>query len=404
MRGKIITGLDIGTGNLKVVVAQKTSNEEPLEILATGATPSLGIHKGVVINTDNVTKSIIEAVNEIKNNFDDRKIEKVFINLNGNHIFAAPSHGVVAVSRADQKISEEDIERVLQAAETVSLPSNKEILHTIPLQYTIDGEGGIKNAVGMSGVRLEVETLLLGGFSPYIKNLEQSVLNSDLDIEDLVISPLAAARACLNTRQKELGVAVLDIGAETSGLAVFIEGELVHLSILPIGSAHITNDIAIGLQSDIDIAERIKLEYGVSSSDWVAKKEIIDISSTFGSSLTFSRKRLAEIIEARLQDIFGWVGKEFKKMPKEMLLPAGVVITGGGANLPKIIDFAKKELKLPCHPGLSQGFVKAVDDPSLSVACGLALWAADLEGDNKRTSSHNKNKGFFKRIVKLFVP
>ncbi len=402
-KGHTIIGLDVGTSRVKTIVVRQPSGEELLEVLDTEIFPSFGLRKGVVINIDDVSKSIIESVNLAKEN-SRQKIGAVYASLGGSHIFSTPSHGVVAVSRADQKISQEDIDRVLQAAQAISLPSNKQILHTLPIQFTIDSEGGIKNALGLSGVRLEVEALLLGGFSPYIKNLTQAILDSDLEINDLVISPLAAARACLTPRQKELGVALLDIGAGTTSLAIFEEGDLIHLAIFPIGSAHITNDIAIGLRCDIDIAERIKQEYGIASPQWVSKKDVVDISSTLGSTLVFSRKRLAEIIEARLTDIFDLVKKEFKKMTKEILLPAGIVLTGGGANLPKIVDLAKKELRLPCHLGIPMGFQKPIEDPSLSVVCGLALWGLDLEGESKGPSSDKKISSRFKKMFKVFIP
>ena len=402
-KGHIITGLDVGTSRIKTVVARKMSGEEPLEILGVSSFSSFGVRKGVVIDIDSVARNIQESTNEAIEN-SRQKIEDVYVGLGGSHIFSTPSRGVVAVSRADQKISQEDIDRVLQAAEAVSLPPNKEVLHTLPLNFTIDGEGGIKNALGMSGIRLEIEALLLGAFSPYIKNLTQAVLNSDLEINDLVISPLASARAVLTPRQKELGVAVLDIGAGTTGLAVFREGDLVHLAIFPIGSAHITNDIAIGLKTDIDIAERIKQEFGISSPQWLSKRDIVDLSSSLGTPLVFSRKELAEIIEARLCEIFDLVLKELKKLPGETLLPAGIVLTGGGVNLPKFVDLAKKELKLPCRLGFSQGFSKTVEDSSLSVACGLVLWGSDLEG-KKRESFGGRGLGSkIKRAFRVFIP
>ncbi len=403
-KGHIITGLDVGTSRIKTVIAKKLSDEEPLEILSISSFSSFGIRKGVVISIDDVSKGIIGSINEATEN-SRLKIGDVFASLGGSHIFAIPSHGVVAVSRADQKISQEDIDRVLQAAQAISLPSNKEILHNLPLNFTIDGELGIKNALGMSGVRLEVESLLLGAFSPYIKNLTQAILNSDLEINDLIIGPLAAARACLTPRQKELGVAVLDIGAGTTGLAVFEEGDIIHLAVFPIGSSHITNDIAIGLKADIDIAERIKQEYGIASPEWISKREVIDISSTSGIPLVFSRKDLAEIIEARLSEIFDQVAKEFKKMSKEILLPAGIILTGGGANLPKIIEFAKKELRLPCHFGLPLGFTKPIENPALSVACGLVLWGSDLESEGRIPTGGGRGSiSKLKRIFRVFIP
>jgi len=401
-RGHKIIGLDIGTSKIKLVVAQKTEGVEQLEILDVATYPSFGMRKGVVINPEEISKSIIETINKIKESA-DYKIESCYVNLGGSHVFAIPSRGVVAVSRADRIISEEDIKRVLEIAENISLP-NKRILDTIPVQFIIDSEGGIKNALGMSGVRLEVEALLLGGLVPYIDNLTNSVLGSDLEINNLFISSLATARSCLTPRQKEIGVAVLDIGAETTGFAVFQEGDLKLLSIFPIGSNHITNDIAIGLKCEVEIAERIKQEYGIASSQWVQKKDIVDISSTLGSPLVFSRKKLAEIIEARISDIFDLVKKEFKKMPKELLLPGGIVLTGGGSNLPKIIDLAKKELKLPCHSGLPQGFAKPIEDPSLATVCGLVLLGSDFEESGNSGKKKPRTSSWLRGVFRTFIP
>jgi len=249
-----------------------------------------------------------------------------------------------------------------------------------------------------------VQTLILGGFTPYIKNLTQAILRTDIEIEDLVLSPLASARAVLTPRQKELGVAVVDIGAGTTELAVFEEGELLHLAIIPVGSAHITNDIAIGLKTDVDVAERIKLEFGITLPQGTEKKEMIDLSESLGEPLTFPRKELADIIEARLSEIFDLINKELKNISRAQLLPAGIVLTGGGAKLPKIKELAKKELRLPTRIGSPEEFTSTIENPSFSVCAGLVLWGQDLE--TEKPSSFFK-KGLiskFKKIFKAFIP
>lgn len=393
----IITGLDIGTSNIKILVVQKTK-ESDLEVLAQVQEPAFGVRKGVVIDVEEISKIIHSAIEKVRKE-SGRKIDSVYVNVGGSHIFITSSYGTVAVSRADQKISEEDINRVLQAAQTFSLPLNKEILDVIPQEFIVDGQDRIKEVLGMQGVRLEAEVLVLGGFSPYLKNLTQSVLNSNLQIKDLIPSPIAASQAVLTPRQKELGVLVLDIGAGTSGLAVFEEGNLIHLAIFPIGSAHITNDIAVGLKTDVDIAERIKLEFGVLlfRGD---KKEKIELED--GESLVFSQKMLTRIIEARISEIFGEANKELKKISRQGLLPAGVVLTGGGAKLPKITEFAKKELRLPCRIGKPKGFSGLEENPSLATVCGLALGGADFEGEKRFPVFGIGAK--IKRIFKIFIP
>lgn len=399
-----VAGLDIGTSKVKILVAKKELGREGLEVLSLVQEPAFGVRKGVVINIDEVSGVIKNVVDKARKDC-GRKIDSVFVNVGGSHIFTTLSHGTVAVSRADQNISEEDISRVLQAAKTFSLPSNKEILELFPKEFIVDGQGEIKEALGMQGVRLEAEVVVLGAFSPYLKNLTQAVLDSGLQILDIIPSPLAAARACVTPRQKELGVALLDIGGGTTSLSVFEEGSLIYAVVFPIGSSHITNDIAIGLRTDVDTAERIKLGFGHCIPQGSRKKERIRAHQT-EEDVVFSQKKIVGIIGARVTEIFREVQKELKKISRQGLLPAGIVITGGGARLPKIIDLAKKELKLPCRTGKSSGFSNIEDDPSLSVVCGLVLAGVDLEeGGESGIGVFRKGVGDkIKKIFKIFIP
>jgi len=399
-KNHIISGLDIGTGSIKLLVAQKTSSSD-LESLSLFKEPAVGVRRGVVIDIDGVSNILERVLGKVREETGER-IDGVYINFGGSHIFCTPSHGTVAVSRADQKISEEDIERVLEAAKAFSLPSNKEILDVFPQSFILDGER-VKEALGMEGVRLEAEVLVVCGFSPYFKNLTQAVLNAGFSLQDIIPSPIAAARACLSPRQKELGVALLDIGTGTSGLAVFEEGNLIHLAILPIGSANITYDIAIGLKTDIDVAENIKKEYGSCISNKKERREKIKITEP--ETLIFTRKMLTGIIEARASEIFREMNKELKKISRESLLPAGIVLTGGGAKLPKIVELAKKELKLPCGIGKPQGFLNLEKDPSFSTVCGLVLEGVDLEAGRDLSVFGRMNLGSrIKKIFRIFIP
>jgi cell division protein FtsA len=400
----IFTGLDIGTSSIKILVASKESPESELEVLSQLQEKSLGVRKGVVVNFEEVSRIIQVLLNKVREE-SGQKINSVYVNVGGSHLFSTSSHGTVAVSRADQKVSGEDIERVLQAAQTFSLPSNKEILDVFPKEFIVDGEGGIKEAEGMQGVRLEAEVLAVGGFSPYIKNLTQAVLNSDLQILDVIPSPLASAAAVLSPRQRELGVAVLDIGAGTSGLAVFEEGDLIHLAVFPVGSDNITNDIAIGLKTDVELAEKIKIEFGSCLFQGQDKREKIQSEE---EPLVFSKKMLARIIEARVSEILEEVQKELKKISKQGTLPAGVVLTGGGTRLPKMVELAKKELKLPCRIGKVSGFSNLEEDFNFTTACGLIKNSLSLEeekswaGGGVQVGGELKEK--IKKIFKVFVP
>lgn len=401
---RILVGLDIGSSAIKTIIAQIKPDKEKLQIILKNQAAVSGVRKGVVIKVEEVAEAIASSVKRAEGMI-RKKINGVYVNINGSHLFLTSSRGLVSVSRADQKISQEDTDRVIQAAQTFSLPSNTEILEVFPKEFIVDGEGGVKEPLGMRGVRLEVEALALGGFSPYLKNLTQAVLNSGLQINDFILTPLASARAVLTPREKELGVAVIDIGASTTGLAVFEEGNLLQTVIFPLGSANITNDIAILLRTDIDTAEKIKIEFGSCFCRGTNKKRKIE-GEFLPEPLVFSQKNLTNIIEARVSEIFNQVNKELKKIFRQGLLPSGVVLTGGGAKLPKIVELAKKELKLPCRIGLAQGFSPAPDDSSLSVACGLALCGLDFEeeGGSSRFGSGRGIGTRLKRIFKTFIP
>ena len=398
MRKEIITGLDIGTSKIKVLVVNR-SKDGKLELVLKEEENSEGVRRGVIIDPErvsNILKGLFSRISEEVG----QKVNSVYLNLGGSHIFCTPSHGLVSVSRADQKISEEDIQRVLQAAQAINLSSNKEIFAVLPKEFIIDGEKGIKEPLSLQGVRLEAEVLALGGFSPYLKNTKETVLLSDLEILDMVPNPLAAARAILTEKQKELGVILLDIGAGTTGLAVFEEGDLLYLASLPIGSANITNDIAIGLKIDAEIAERIKIEYGASILKGKNVHQKIDIGEE--TPLIFSQKFLIKIIADRILEIFEEVNKELKKIGRERKLPGGIVLTGGGAKLPKIVDLAREKFLLPSRIGFPRGISGLEDDPTLATVCGLVLGGADFEGKTFESKGGLVSK--IKKIFKIFIP
>lgn len=399
-RSHIINSLDIGSGNIKILAVEKRKGDSEPEFLKLTRFPSAGLRKGTIINVEQASNSLQSALEEFQNSL-GRKVRSAIVNISGSHIFSTPSRGAIAVSRADQKISQEDIERVLQAAQTFSLPSNKEVLDIIVREFIIDGEKGIKEPLGLKGIRLEAEILALCGFSPYVKNLTNTVLNAGLQIQDIFVSPLASSRAVLTPRQKELGVALLDIGAGTTGLAVFEEGNLIQTAVFPIGSGHITNDIAIGLRCDIDTAERIKLEYGSCFLRGGRKKEKIKKVGK-EEPLAFSLKMLRKIIEARISEIFDLTNKELKKIARQGKLPAGIVLTGGGAKLPKIKELAKKELKLPCKIGYPRGIAGLEEDPSLALVAGLIL--SSLDSAEEAPIFGEKLTTKIKKIFKIFIP
>jgi len=399
----IINALDIGSGFIKLISCAKKPGENDFEILSQQQQISSGVRKGVVIDfhkTSEVINSLVKKAEQMSG----RKINNVYASVSGGHLCCIPSHGLVSVSRADQKISEEDVERVLQAAQTFPMSSNKEIIDVFPKEFIVDGEKGLKEVVGMEGVRLEADILALCGFSPYLKNSNQTILSSGLQINSLIPSCLASGRAILTSREKELGVCLLDIGAGTTEMAVFEEGSLIHAAVFPVGSSHITNDIAICLKTDIDTAERIKLEFGCCQENSKIKEKKIKIE-TEEEPVVFSRKELINIIEARVSEIFDLVNKELKKLSRQKLLPAGIALTGGGAKLPGIKDLAKKEFGLPCRIGICKIFPGIEADPSLSTLYGLVIEGADLEEEQGGFSTFGgglKNK--LKRLFRVFIP
>lgn len=403
-KSEYLVVLDIGSSNIRTIISQIIPEEKP-RIIGVGSVPSVGIRRGSVADLEDVSSAIRASVEEAEKN-SGIHVESVYVSIGGNHINCVSAKGVIAVGRADGEVQPDDVSRVVDAAQAVSLPPNQEILHVVAQGFNLDNQSGIKDPVGMSGVRLEMEGLLIVGLTPHIKNLSKAVHNSGYDIEGFIVSPLAAAGAVLNKRQKELGVATLDIGGGTTSLSVYEEGELIHVSVIPVGASHITNDVAIGLRTSIDVAEKVKIEYGSALPSEINKKDHINLAEIDSSEEgTVSRHHVAEIIEARLEEIFILVEKELKKIGRSALLPAGVVLTGGGACLQGSVDLAKQTLKLPAQTGFPielAGLIDKVDNPSYSVAVGMILWALDNSFEHQAV----KPEGGFsaKGMVENLVP
>jgi cell division protein FtsA len=395
-RSKIITGIDLGTSAIKILSVLKTGNKEGFEVLGLRQFPSSGIRKGIIIDTQKATNAISFAVKEMEKEI-GREIREVSANIGGKHIFSVSSKGLVSVSRADQKISESDISRVLQNAKTFPLDSNKEILEIISKEFVVDAVGGIKDVLHMKGVRLEAEVLAICGFSPYIKNITQCILDAGISQSDLTPGVIAGSRAVLTTQEKEIGVVFIDIGAETTGIAVYEEGELIHIAVFPVGSDNIRNDIAICLKVDIDTAERIKQEFG-SYEEKSKKDKKIKIEGD--EPIVFTEKSINQIIEARISEIFDLTNKELEKISRKGVLPAGAVLSGGGAKLPKVKELAKKELKISCRIGcVQESFYN--DDPSLAVVWGLVL---NEEDNGNELSDSSSFKLLIRKFFRSFIP
>lgn len=405
----IICGLDVGTTNIKVIIAQKKRGAEKLAVVGIGEAPAAGLKKGGIVDVAEASESIKAAIENAERR-SGYSVNTIFASFSSPSIGSRISKGVVAVSKADQEITHLDVSRALSTTEAISIPANKSIVHVVPKEFIIDGEGGIKDPIGMHGVRLEVNSIVIDCPTSVTKALEKCADILGLSLEDIALNTLAAARSVLSKRQKELGVMVLDIGGSTTGMSVFEEGSLVYTAVLPVGAAHITNDIAIGLRTEIDVAEKIKIEYGSATPDAINKKEMINLSELgFGDGGSVSKKHVAEIIQARLEEIFELAGKELKKISKQGLLPGGVVLVGGGSKIPQITELARDYMKLPAKVGVPgegfDGIVDQIASPEYAVAAGLVLRASDAIDQGQDYSSRSGThavKGLFDKLMKAF--
>lgn len=390
MTEEIFTGLDVGTYAIRVAVGKLVPSPEggeQIHIIGAVEVPSAGVSKGTITNLEDAVSSVSRALEQAER-ITGVPLNKAWVGINGNHIISQESRGVVGVGRSDGEIRDEDVERSIEAARTVATPTNYEIIHVIPKCFTVDGQRGVKDPVGMNGIRLEVDALIIQGLGSQIKNLTKAVYRTGLDIEDLVFSILATAEAVVSDRQKDLGVCVVNIGASTTSLVVYEEGDVLHTAVLPMGSDHVTSDIAIGLRTSIEVAEQVKLHHATCQPEDVAKKEEIDLGELGAPEQEFvGRRFVADITEARVQEIFEHIDRELKKIDRSGMLPAGVILTGGGAKLSGILDVAKNTLRLPVSLGTPIGITSVIDrinDPSMSTAMGLVLWGRHIRGTGNR--------------------
>lgn len=381
----LLTGLDIGSSSIRMVVGQSLSRERgvrDLTILGAVEVPSQGISKGSVSGIDDAVASISKCL-EHAERMTGQALSSAWVGIGSTRIVAQESKGVVGVARSDGEIREDDVDRAIDAARTVATPTNHEILHVIPKSFTVDGQRGVKDPIGMTGIRLEVDTLIVQGLTSQIKNVTKSVYRTGLDINDIVFSILATGEAVLSPKQKELGSVVVNLGAQTTSVIVYEEGDVVHVAVLPVGAEHITNDIAIALRTSIDVAEKMKLRYGTASISRVEKGLKISVAECGGmGDESCTHTFLTNVIKARCDEIFELIDAELVKIDRSGLLPGGVFLAGGGAHLSGITEVAKEVLRLPVTPGTPLGVSSAVpqvNDVAFSTAIGLVKWAQDVQ-------------------------
>lgn len=411
-REQYFAGIDLGSATVRVVVAKRDGATGELLLMGVGEGPVEGVQKGVVTDVEEAVASLSRAL-DVAERVSGLPVERAYVSINGAHISSQNSRGVIAVSRADGEVTADDVARVINAAQAISLPNNREILHVLPQDFVIDGQERIHDPVGMTGVRLEVDAHMVEGSGPFIKNVAKVVNQAGVHIEDFVFAPLAAGAATLSKRQRELGVVLIDLGAGTTSVVVYEENVLLHTAVLPLGASHITNDVAIGLRNSIDVAEVIKKQHGTALPDTVKQSERISVETEEGEEEeTISRHEVASIIRARLDEIFSFVDRELKQINRSGLLPAGAVLTGGGALIHGVVDVAKKKLRLPARLGKPEGFggiAEAAASPAFAVALGLIRWGVEQEGRGGRSLAValpdiRKSVGKVKDWFRAFLP
>lgn len=397
-----IASIDIGSSKIRTIVGILEEGQSVPNIVGVGLAPSTGMRKGAIIDVE-------ETVNNITTSLEDAErmsgspINHVFIGVSGSHIESFDSKGVIAIS--GNEITEEDMHRVLDAAQAVSMPPNRRILRIIPKSFSVDDQRRIKNPVGMTGIRLEVDAHIVTGHITQLKNIEKCVLQAGVDIDDIFPNTLAAAEAVLTKRQKELGVVTIDLGSGSTNIVVYEEGTVLHTMTIPVGGESVSNDIAIGLRTSVDTAEKIKIEYGTVLPDEVSEREIIDLSLISKiDNHKVSRKHLAEIIQARYHEIFVMVKEELRKIGRDGMLPAGVMLTGAAIKMPGTIDLAREILNLPVQiafPSEMHGVVEKIDDPSYATAIGILSMGSRFEGKSYSLSNVHMSK-MFSGVKKFF--
>lgn len=382
---RIITGIDVGSSKVAIIIAS-VAPEEKISVIGVSSVPSRGIKKGAVVDIDEAVESIAEGL-EAAERMAGYAVSSAYVSVDGKHISSLNSHGVVAVGTEGAEITEDDVERVTEAARAISIPSSREIIHVLPRGFVVDSQDGVKDPVGMSGVRLEVETNIISGSATVMRNLVKCVQQVGVDVEDLVFCGLAAAEAVLSDTEKELGTVLVDLGGGTTQIVVFTNGSPVYSAVLPIGGQNITNDLAVGLRTSLEAAEKIKtrlVEGDLKESK--EKKDEVDLSD-LGLELKSVPKDLVEnIIEARLSEVFSMVGLEIKNSGQQGNLPAGLVITGGGAQTLGLGEVAKKVLRMPLRIGQPTGVGGLIDEvstPAYASSIGLVIYGSYVEPGEK---------------------
>jgi cell division protein FtsA len=392
-RDNLIVGLDIGTTKICAIVGNAT--EDGIDIVGIGSSPSRGLRKGVVINIDSTVASIRKAVEEAEL-MAGCEIKSVYAGIAGGHIKGFNSQGIIAIK--NREVSPEDVKRVIEAAKAIAIPMDREVIHILPQEFIIDDQDGIREPLGMSGVRLEAKVHIVTGAVASAQNIIKSCNRAGLDVADIVLEQLASSEAVLSSDEKELGVALVDIGGGTTDIAIFVDGAIKHTSVLSLGGNHLTNDIAVGLRTPMAEAEKIKQKYGCCLASLVGKDETIEVPSVGGRKpRVLSRQLLAEILEPRVEEIFTLVNREIVKSGFEDLIASGVVITGGTTILEGMPELAEQVFNLPVRRGLPQkigGLVDVVNSPVYATGVGLVVYGSKNVGVHEFPTTQSDDNVF----------
>jgi cell division protein FtsA len=395
-RDELIVGLDIGTTKIAAIVGEVT--EDGIDVIGIGTAPSRGLRKGVVVNIDATVQSIERAIEEAEH-MAGCEITSVYAGIAGGHIKGLNSHGTVAVK--DKEVRDGDLLRVIESAKAVAIPMDREIIHVLPQEYIVDEQDGIREPLGMSGVRLEAKVHIVTAAVTSAQNIVKCCNRCGLQVADIVLEPLASAEAVLHEDEKELGVALLDVGGGTTDIAIFNDGAIVHTSVLPIGGNHLTNDIAVGLRTPLESAEKIKIKYGCALTSLVDADETIEVPSVGGRApRILPRQLLAEIMMPRVEEIFECVRKEISRAGFEDMLASGVVLTGGTTILEGTAELAEEVLGVPARRGTPKnigGLVDVVKSPAYATGVGLVQFGARKQ-QRQLMASEKSERGMWRRM------
>lgn len=400
MDDNVFVGLDIGTTKIACIISEQDANGE-LKIVGVGVSPSDGLRKGVVVNIDKTVRSIQKAVEEAEL-MAGVDVDTVWVGIAGDHIRAINSRGVVAISRENNEISELDVIRAIDAAKAVSIPMDREILHVIPQEFVVDDQKGIKDPIGMCGVRLETQVHIITGAVTSAQNIYKSVDKAGLKVIDLVLEPLASCYAVLEKDEKELGVALVDMGGGTTDIAIYFDESIRHTAVVGLGGKNVTSDIAIGIRTPIERAEEIKKQYGCAYSPLVKGTEYISVPGVGGrEQREVSKAVLSSIIEPRLEEILSLALREIKRTEYADMLGAGVVLTGGGSLMDGIQELSEKVFEMPVKLGIPTGFgglTEAAKSPVHATGVGLCMYGME-QMKNRKGKKIIGGDDNFKRIL-----